>query len=187
MFDVKNENISSNEYHKLDTGLNFSFSKQNSINQSENNPRQFGKNVKNNFNIINEKYLLCHPNKKIQLSKFFISSNTNFPTKPKIQSENHRNNENTKIFDEIRNEQPSLLFDLKNLLPSSENRNEIKKTFNIDNKIKIPFEIDYFFSNPTFNYDFLHQNENNSNYEYITNNFIRIYIFKYIISQSLIY
>ena len=174
MLDIKNENISANQYHKLNISVNFSFSKQNSINQSENNPRQFGKNVKNNFNIINEKYLLCHPNKKIQLSKFFISSNTNFPTKPKIQSENHRNNENTKIFDEIRNEQPSLLFDLKNLLPSSENRNEIKKTFNIDNKIKIPFEIDYFFSNPTFNYDFLHQNENNSNYEYINENFIDI-------------
>ena len=173
MFDIKNENISSNEYHKLDTGINFSFSKENSNNNLENNIRQFGKNVKNRFSMINEKYLLCNPNKKKHLIKFFLPTNQNFPTKPKIKIETQINNENSENFGEIKNES-SQLFDLKNLLPSSENKNEMKKIFNINGNTIIPFEIDYFFTNPTFNYDFLHQNDNNTNYEYINENFIDI-------------
>ena len=55
-----------------------------------------------------------------------------------------------------------------------ETKEEIIKIFNIKKADEIPYEIKYFFENPKFNYDFQHQNDPNSNYQYINENFIDI-------------
>jgi len=52
-------------------------------------------------------------------------------------------------------------------------KNEIKELFHIQNEHLI-YEIDYICNNPSFNYDFEHQNDNNFNFHYINENFIDI-------------
>ena len=52
-------------------------------------------------------------------------------------------------------------------------KNEIKELFHIQNEHLI-YEIDYICNNPSFNYDFKHQNDNNFNFHYINENFIDI-------------
>jgi len=52
-------------------------------------------------------------------------------------------------------------------------KNEIKELFHIQNENLI-YEIDYICYNPSFNYDFQHQNDNNFNFHYINENFIDI-------------
>ena len=61
----------------------------------------------------------------------------------------------------------------------SETKNEIMKIFNIKSESEIPYEISYLLDNPSFHYDFAHQNDNNSNYHYVNENFIDILINSY--------
>ena len=57
-------------------------------------------------------------------------------------------------------------------------KSEIKKIFKIQ-KEKLIYEIEYFYNNPSFNYDFVHQKDNNSNFQYINENFIDILLLSY--------
>ena len=57
-------------------------------------------------------------------------------------------------------------------------KSEIKKIFNIQ-KENLIYEIEYFYNNPSFNYDFVHQKDNNSNFQYINENFIDILLLSY--------
>ena len=62
---------------------------------------------------------------------------------------------------------------------SSDNKKEIMELFNIKDESLIPYEISYLLSNPCFLYDFEHQNDNNSNYQYTNENFIDILLRSY--------
>ena len=55
-----------------------------------------------------------------------------------------------------------------------EKKREMMEIFNIKSDSVLPYEITYLLDNPSFHYDLEHQNENNSNYEYVNENFIDI-------------
>ena len=55
----------------------------------------------------------------------------------------------------------------------TESKKELTDLFN-KGKDDLIYEIEYLFTNPSFNYDYEHQNDNNSNYHYINENFIDI-------------
>lgn len=55
-----------------------------------------------------------------------------------------------------------------------EKKREMMEIFNIKSDSVLPYEITYFLDNPSFHYDLEHQNDNNSNYEYVNENFIDI-------------
>ena len=57
---------------------------------------------------------------------------------------------------------------------NSEERKEILKIFKIENENELPYEITYLLDNPNFHYDFEHQNDNNSNYQYVNEKFLDI-------------
>ena len=57
-------------------------------------------------------------------------------------------------------------------------KNEIKELFHIQTE-HLKYEIDYFCNNPSFNYDFEHQNDNNFNFYYINENFVDILLLSY--------
>ena len=61
----------------------------------------------------------------------------------------------------------------------SNNKKEIMEIFDIKDENEIPFEISYLLSSPCFLYDFEHQNDNNSNYQYVNENFIDILLRSY--------
>ena len=60
-----------------------------------------------------------------------------------------------------------------------EEKIELIKLFNIKEEEKLPFEIKYFLNSPKFNFDFQHQNDNNSNFQYINENFLDILLNSY--------
>ena len=53
-------------------------------------------------------------------------------------------------------------------------KREMMKIFDIKSDVILPYEIEYLLDNPSFLYDFEHQNDNNSNYQYVNENFIDI-------------
>ena len=53
-------------------------------------------------------------------------------------------------------------------------KREMLKLFEIESDAELPYEIEYLLDNPSFLYDFEHQNDNNSNYQYTNENFIDI-------------
>ena len=55
-----------------------------------------------------------------------------------------------------------------------EKKREMMEIFNIKSDSVLPYEITYLLDNPCFHYDLEHQNDNNSNYEYVNENFIDI-------------
>ena len=55
-----------------------------------------------------------------------------------------------------------------------EKKKEMMEIFNIKSDSVLPYEITYLLDNPSFHYDLEHQNDNNSNYEYVNENFIDI-------------
>ena len=56
----------------------------------------------------------------------------------------------------------------------SEKKREMMEIFDIKSDSELPYEITYLLDNPSFHYDLEHQNDNNSNYEYVNENFIDI-------------
>ena len=156
--------------------INFNFNKEISNKKLLSHNRQFGKNIKNNFNEINKNFHHLNIKKQYKAGEAIIFStvckeNANKDTKPKIEKEISYKKKKNFLFP---------LFDLNTLIPTNSNnininnQIEIKKIFNINEKEVLPFEISYLLDAPNFNYDFLHQNDNNSNYEYINENFIDI-------------
>lgn len=57
-------------------------------------------------------------------------------------------------------------------------KTEIKELFHIQNE-HLKYEIEFFCHNPSFNYDFEHQNDNNFNFYYINENFVDILLLSY--------
>ena len=55
-----------------------------------------------------------------------------------------------------------------------EKKREMMEIFNIKSDSVLPYEITYLLDNPNFHYDLEHQTDNNSNYEYVNENFIDI-------------
>jgi hypothetical protein len=148
---------------------------------------------KKNTNII---YNLLNRNKntdKGKIMSFFSNINninqTNNITKPKLdinknnynspkknyQKLNYYNNSNNKEENNIGNIlKEESLFIVKENKKKDEEIKEIMEIFDLKEDDKLPYEIKYFLSNPKFNYDFEHQNDGNSNYQYINENFIDI-------------
>lgn len=116
-------------------------------------------------------------------------SKTNNITKPKLDINNKNQNSPKKNQDKLfyykntENKEHNnignaakheTLFNAKNNNIKDEAKKEILEIFDIKEDVKLPYEIEYFLSNPKFNYDFEHQNDNNSNYQYVNENFIDI-------------
>ena len=160
------------------------------------NDKENGGSRKNNGYLI---YKLLNKNKEPNKDKkyLFLSNinninNTNKATKPKIDIinnncsspkkqcqkyqyySNSKTNENKmNNLPNVRKKEPLFNFDkMKNI--KEEAKEEILKIFNIKNAKILPYEIKYFLDNPKFNYDFQHQNDPNSNYQYVNENFIDI-------------
>ena len=51
--------------------------------------------------------------------------------------------------------------------------------FDIKEESELPYEIGYLLNDPRFHYDFEHQNDNNSNYQYVNENFIDILLISF--------
>ena len=176
MLKIQEENDSDNKFSQSNKFINFNFNKEISNKKLLSHNRQFGKNIKNNFNEINKNFHHLNIKKQYKAGEAIIFStvckeNANKDTKPKIEKEISYKKKKNFLFP---------LFDLNTLIPTNSNnininnQIEIKKIFNINEKEVLPFEISYLLDAPNFNYDFLHQNDNNSNYEYINENFIDI-------------
>ena len=175
MLEPKKVNNSPNKYSKPNKFINL---KENLDKKLLSNYRQFGKNIKNIFEEekkdLNLEIKQQSKGGKIKIFSTAYKENPNKNTKPKLEKKTNSQKKKQNLF---------ALFDLNTLLPNNNinanNKNEMKKIFNINEIDVLPFEIKYFFDNPNFNYDFEHQNDNNSNYEYINENFIDILLNTY--------
>ena len=138
--------LNKNKGQKKEKSLNY-LSKINNINQSNNS-------TKPKIDVINNKFGSPKKNKQFNYySNSNISNNQNVQKKEKSkQIVNPRNN---------------------NLI--NKEKEEILKLFNIKNENILPYEIKYFFNNTNIlHYDFIHQEDSNSNYQYSNENFIDI-------------
>ena len=99
---------------------------------------------------------------------------TNYNYYPIIKRKRHVQN------NIINKEKCQPLFNIKpKVLTHEEEKSELIKMFDIKNEENLPFEIRYFLDSPKFNYDFQHQNDNNSNFTYINENFLDILLNSY--------
>ena len=174
-----NENISENNLDPNHKGLN-----------DKNQRNKKAKNYNLNFNILNRNKNISRENSISILNDLSNINQQNKETKPKIgifenyiinyqkYNNNREQSSNNNTNDNIINS-PSFFF--KNTLNNSNYNIDIKieeliKTFNIKDLDNLPYEIKYFIDipNPNFTYDFEHQNDINSNYEYTTENFLDI-------------
>ena len=141
-------------------------------------------------------YKLLNKNKlqaKEPVLSFFNKNNinqTNYSTKPKIELNKIGNISPKKNIAQVNyykilnnKERKSSKSPFKsNILFQKKDENDIKfekkremmEIFNIKSDSVLPYEITYFLDNPSFHYDLEHQNENNSNYQYVNENFIDI-------------
>ena len=175
-----NENISENKLDPNHKGLN-----------DKNQRNKKAKNCNLIFNLLNRNKNISRENSISILNDLSNINQQNKETKPKIgiienytinyqkynKNEEQSTNNNT-INANIINP-PSFFF--KNTLNNNNYNIDLKiedliKTFNIKDVDNLPYEIKYFIDNPNpnFTYDFEHQNDINSNNEYITENFLDI-------------
>ena len=77
--------------------------------------------------------------------------------------------------------EPEQLFQNKKTINNflSNARREIMQIFDIKEESELPYEIGYLLNDPRFHYDFEHQNDNNSNYQYVNENFIDILLISF--------
>ena len=140
------------------------------------------------YKLLNRKKNPCE--KKFTFySRINNMSQTNNITKPKLDINNKNQNSPKKNQDKLfyykntenkehnnigNTAKHETLFNAKSNNIKDETKKEILEIFDIKEDAKLPYEIEYFLSNPKFNYDFEHQNDNNSNYQYVNENFIDI-------------
>ena len=123
-----------------------------------------------------------------------IVDNNHMNIKPdKTNSNNNELNFNNKHFfylsnslskflkyEDKKNKQISLSFPDYSNLSTKKSKNQTNKNIQLKTqnqdfkKEDLIYEIEYFCNNPSFNYDFEHQRDNNSNFNYINENFIDI-------------
>jgi hypothetical protein len=203
IYKILNRNQNKNNNNKMFPF--FSFVKKNNNSNQTNNPTKPKLEPNNNKNDSqNDDYpqLNCNniSNNKNSKEKDTVKNNTknevktvssNQMTKNLNFNERNNNKENNTIFKDINNNR--LINEAtKDLLENFEREiNEIKdlresKNDNYESNynyvlLNFPYEIKYFFinSNQIFNYDFENQNANNSNYQYVKENFIDILIISY--------
>lgn len=184
--DTINENSNNNNNVNI-------INNENKINNKRINDREIRDNKIQNCISI---YKLLNKN-KIQAKETVLSlfnrnniNQTNYSTKPKIEINKigyvspKKKNEQMNYYKILNIKEkkaakcPSKseqLFknNIKNDLKFKEKR-DIMELFNIKSDEELPYEISYLLDNPSFHYDLEHQNENNSNYQYVNENFIDI-------------
>ena len=143
------------------------------------------------YKLLNKNKIQTKEN-ALPLANINNINQANNPTKPKIEVNNceyisPKKNSNKvnyyKIFDNKDRKAAKCPFKSETLFQNNEQKNinseerkEILKIFKIENENELPYEITYLLDNPNFHYDFEHQNDNNSNYQYVNENFIDILI-----------
>ena len=141
------------------------------------------------YKLLNKNKIQTKEN-ALPLANINNINQANNPTKPKIEVNNceyisPKKNPNKgnyyKIFDNKDRKTAKCPFKSESLFQNNEQKNinseerkKILKIFKIENENELPYEITYLLDNPNFHYDFEHQNDNNSNYQYINENFIDI-------------
>lgn len=186
---------SNNTKEKYNTQINKNMPEYNlDSNQKElNDKNQRNKKAKNCnliFNLLNRNKNISGENSISILNDLSNINHQNKETKPKIgiienlkinyqiYTKNEEPSTNNNTNDNIIN-LPSFFFN-KTLINNNYNidikKEELIKTFNIKDVDKLPYEIKYFIDdpNPNFTYDFEHQNDINSNFEYVNENFLDI-------------
>jgi len=187
-----------------DDNIDFSFGKQNNFRNNSNNKNKkllSANKINMVHNIVNDKessrirkkngnlifnLLNRNKNRKKETTTDFFKHNTinqsNLPTKNRIiaYNSNSKSSSKKKPKKNVFKEKFFQLFTLDNNINTNvnnikiESKKYIKKICNIKNEEDLPYEIKYFFDFPEFNYDFQHQNDNNSNSQYVNENFIDI-------------
>ena len=195
----KNDTVFSfGKSNKINENLNNNVDENLILNENKNNNKRINDRETNEIKIENciSIYKLLNKNKiqtkEISLPLVNINNihNANNPTKPKIEINKNnyispKKNLNQKNYYKIldikerkiqkANSEKKQLFQYinkSNIL--SKAKKEIMETFDIKSESELPYEISYLLNKPNFNYDFEHQNDNNSNYPYVNENFIDI-------------
>ena len=197
----KEDNINENCNNESEINLmkNDKRNKINDINDSEKEKENKRQKCNTIFKLLNINKFQNKENNKPRHNRNNINPENN-PTKPKLEiiknnyispaKTNHNNQvKNYKLLDNKNKPKAKKLceklfqnnFPNKNTISSlkDEARNDLLKLFNIKSESDLPFEIKYLLDFPEFNYDFEHQNDNNSNYQYIIENFIDILLKSY--------
>ena len=186
-------------YNPNDTIINNKIIKSNyKINNIQNNKINNNKSKKINNtnkndddkNNIKSRIIYCSSILKIATNKFIDKSLSNKPTKHKFfncQKGNYKQKSDKKnFFKSIKKEMSinnhknnkRLLFKNYDLLLNKEREKSkdlipVKKLFRVKNE-DLLYEVRFLMNNPKFIYDLEHQKDNNSNFQYINENFIDI-------------
>ena len=143
------------------------------------------------FKLLNKNKIQSKENSLPLLNINNISQNANNITKPKIEiikdncispAKNFNKLKDYNILDNKERKIPKSSSNSQQLFQNthatqnilSDTKAEFMKIFDIKNESELPHEISYLLSNPSFHYDFEHQNDKNSNYQYVNENFIDI-------------
>ena len=195
---AQNAKIETDILYSTDTSndINFSFGKPNNcpnnyeneinkiilpINDRNNNKyindKENSKIKKNNgsliFNLLNRNKGQKKEKALNYLSKINNINQSNNSTKPKIDAINNKC-QSPKKHKQFK-EKPKQIFKPKNNNLNNKEKEEKLKLFDIKDENMLPYEIRYFFNNNNMLYhDFVHQEDNNSNYHYSNENFIDI-------------
>ena len=177
-----NENLASNNISNAND-INFSFSKSDKVNLIRKNEKDFLSNkncINNDKNNLKEisLHLVDYSNQSTKKLKFAACQNNNSPHKSNKKNINkqiceNKNKNGLKCGQRQNNIQLFKNYGLIIKRNKHGNKEEIKKMFMIKQK-ELIYEIEYFLNNPCINYDIEHQNDNNSNFQYINENFIDI-------------
>ena len=143
------------------------------------------------FKLLNKNKVQAKDNALplLNIDNMNLANNT---TKPRLEiiknnfvspQKNTNNNKNYfNILDKKERKLPKSTTEPEPLFQNENNKNnflsdtkkEIMQIFDIKEESELPYEIAYLLDNPRFHYDFEHQNDINSNYQYVNENFIDI-------------
>lgn len=127
-----------------------------------NNNNQSNNSTKPKLNTTNTNRFSSPKNNKKNINYYSNSKN--------LENDNLKNPKYLKKEDNFRQ-----LFEPNNNNAKNTEQKEMLKLFNIKDENTLPYEIKYFFTNYNIlNYDFIHQQDPNSNHQYANENFIDI-------------
>ena len=193
----KPNNINENSNNKMN---NDSFLDENNNNNQRINDRQTQNNKNLNcisiYKMLNKSKIQAKESAQPLLNIDNINL-ANSQTKPKLEviknnfispKKNPNNTNYYNILDKKEKKlpkcpssEPEQLFQNKKTINNflSNARREIMQIFDIKEESELPYEIGYLLNDPRFHYDFEHQNDNNSNYQYVNENFIDILLISF--------
>ena len=181
-----NENLASNNISNTND-INFSFAKSDKMNAKRKNEKDFLSNkncINNDKNNLKEISLLLvdYSNQSTEKLKFATCQDNNSPHKSNKKIKKQMcENKNKNVFKYGQKQNNIQLFrNYEFIIKRNKhgNKEEIKKLFKVQQK-ELIYEIEYFLNNPCINYDMDHQNDNNSNFQYINENFIDILLLSF--------